>query len=65
VSSVGQACTRASVERLVSAQGELCDLMIWSLFADDYRTTPSASAHVRIYGADGVRLAQLLQLVEQ
>jgi RimJ/RimL family protein N-acetyltransferase len=44
-------------ERVRNSQGELRDVMIWSLFADDYPSTPSASAHVRIYGADGDRMA--------
>jgi RimJ/RimL family protein N-acetyltransferase len=43
-------------DRLRTAEGEWRDAMIWTLLAADYAGTPSASARVSSYGADGVRL---------
>lgn len=43
-------------ERTPTPEGDWRDMMIWTLFAADYETTPSASARVSCYGADGRRL---------
>jgi RimJ/RimL family protein N-acetyltransferase len=39
--------------RLVEADGALRDVMIWSLFADGYAASPSASVTIRAFGPDG------------
>ena len=42
--------------RLPQADGSLRDAMIWTLFADAYPDSPSATVPVRAYTADGKQL---------
>ena len=43
----------ATRRRLGFAHGKLSDSMIWTLFADEYPNTPSASAAIRVFDVLG------------
>jgi RimJ/RimL family protein N-acetyltransferase len=42
--------------RLTGSDGELHDVMIWSLFSSDYAASPAAKAEICAYDVNGVRL---------
>jgi RimJ/RimL family protein N-acetyltransferase len=42
--------------RLTGSDGELHDMMIWTLFASDYPASPAAKAEIRAFDALGTRL---------
>jgi RimJ/RimL family protein N-acetyltransferase len=42
--------------RLTGSDGELHNMMIWTLFSSDYNTSPAAKAEIRAYNVLGKRL---------
>lgn len=39
--------------RAANSEGKICDLMVWSLFADDYPATPAAATAMRVFDCLG------------
>jgi RimJ/RimL family protein N-acetyltransferase len=46
----------ATRRRLAFAHGRMSDSMIWTLFADEYPNTPSASAEIKVFDIVGNKL---------
>jgi RimJ/RimL family protein N-acetyltransferase len=42
--------------RIVGSDGELHDVMVWTLFASDYPASPAANAEIQAFDASGGRL---------
>ncbi|MEJ2599863.1 MAG: GNAT family protein [Anaerolineales bacterium] len=42
--------------RIVGSDGELHDMMVWTLFSDEYPSSPAAKAEIRAYDVNGKRL---------
>jgi RimJ/RimL family protein N-acetyltransferase len=40
-------------KRSTNSEGKICDLMVWSLFADQYHSTPAAKTAMRAYDCMG------------
>ncbi len=43
-------------QRIVGSDGELHDMLVWTLFAGDYKASPAANTEVRAFDASGGRL---------
>ena len=42
--------------RATNSEGTICDLMIWSLFAEDYPATPAAKTNMQAFDCLGDRI---------
>jgi hypothetical protein len=40
-------------KRALDSEGGICDLMVWSLFASDYASSPAATVSLRAYDSMG------------